>query len=62
MMPPPGLLKKPGKPSKQRPKKCPGCGEELDEEGECEECGSEEKEAGIKIKIEVLLPDSLRKS
>ena len=53
---------KPRKPSKYAPKKCPGCGEELDEKGECEECGSEEQEAAIKIEIEVLLPDSLRKS
>jgi hypothetical protein len=47
MMPPPGLLKKPR--SKKKPE-------------EAEEDDEEERQAAIKIEIEVLLPDSLRKS
>jgi hypothetical protein len=60
----PPLNGKPKRPSKYAPKKCPECGEELDEEGECEECGygceecEAEKEAAkqMEIKLSILLP------
>jgi hypothetical protein len=51
----PPLNGKPKRPSKYAPKKCPGCGEEM-EDGECEDCSEKEEAKKIEIKLSILLP------
>lgn len=51
----PPLNGRPKRPSKYAPKKCPACGEEM-EDGECESCSEKEEARKIEIKLSILLP------